>query len=67
VNLLCNRVLLAAYLATESRVTADAVETMGEEMRGELTGYAQPVPAATNVDTTTDDPPPRTKRRTTRL
>jgi hypothetical protein len=61
-------VLLAAFLASESRVTADAVDTMGEEMRGELTGYAQPLPTATNVDSTIDDStidhPPR---RTTRL
>jgi len=67
VNLLCNRGLLAAYLASESRVTAEAVDTIGEEIRGELTGYAQPVPVATNVETTIDDPTRPTTPRTTRL
>jgi len=36
VNLLCNRLLLAVFLASESRVSASDVDAVGEEMVGEV-------------------------------
>ena len=36
VNLLCNRLLLAVFLASESRVGASDVDAVGEEMLGEV-------------------------------
>jgi len=36
VNLLCNRLLLAVFLASESRVGASDVDAVGEEMVGEV-------------------------------
>ena len=36
VNLICNRLLLAAYLASESRVTANVVDAIGDELQGEV-------------------------------
>lgn len=36
VNVLCNRLLLAAYLASETRLDAGTVDKIGEEMRGEI-------------------------------
>ncbi len=36
VNLLCNRLLLALYLASESRVTTGAVDAIGEELLVEV-------------------------------
>ncbi len=36
VNLLCNRVLLSAYLASQERIDAASVDAIGMEMRGEV-------------------------------
>jgi hypothetical protein len=36
VNMLCNRLLLAAYLASESRVAAKDVDVVGAELLGEV-------------------------------
>ena len=44
VNLLCNRLLLAAFLASDSQVTAKDVDTVGEELLGEV-GEGGPVPS----------------------
>jgi hypothetical protein len=44
VNLLCNRLLLAAFLASDSQVTARDVDTVGEELLGEV-GEGGPVPS----------------------
>jgi general secretion pathway protein A len=48
VNLLCNRLLLASYLTSQSRITAWAVDEIGEELRGEVGDSAQLAPATTN-------------------
>lgn len=50
VNLLCNRLLLAAYLGSQSRITAGAVDEIGSELRIELGTLAQLSPAAANAD-----------------
>jgi UDP-N-acetylglucosamine 2-epimerase len=42
VNLLCNRLLLQAYLGMQSRVDAAAVDMVAQEMRGEV-GVAPPM------------------------
>jgi putative secretion ATPase (PEP-CTERM system associated) len=36
VNLLCNRLLLSAYLASEARISAKDVDSIGEELHGEV-------------------------------
>ncbi len=45
VNLLCNRLLLSAYLEERDRIGADDVEAVGRELRGEV-GEAQSPMAA---------------------
>lgn len=40
VNLLCNRLLLAAYLASEAHVDAGSVDAVGEELRSEVSELA---------------------------
>ena len=50
VNLLCNRLLLAAYLASESQITANGVDAVGRELLGEigeLVKFATPVRSRT--------------------
>ena len=47
VNLLCNRLLLSAYLASQTVIDAAAVDTIGDEVRGEVgESAAKPVRAA---------------------
>jgi putative secretion ATPase (PEP-CTERM system associated) len=41
VNMLCNRLLLSVYLASESRVTAKDVDVVGAELLGEVGESAQ--------------------------
>lgn len=36
VNILCNRAMLAAYLASEAAIDGDMIDTVGEELRGEV-------------------------------
>lgn len=42
VNLLCNRLLLSAYLSLQTRIDAQAVDTIGREVRSELGETAGP-------------------------
>lgn len=44
VNLLCNRLMLGAYLGSQTRIEAAAVDPVGEEVRGEV-GEAEPTAA----------------------
>jgi general secretion pathway protein A len=48
VNLLCNRLLLGAYLSSQDRLDAATVDTIGEEVRGEVgdAGARAATPAA---------------------
>ncbi|HEX6707585.1 MAG TPA: XrtA/PEP-CTERM system-associated ATPase [Albitalea sp.] len=36
VNMLCNRLMLSAYLTSQDRIDAGAVDTIGDEVRGEV-------------------------------
>lgn len=45
VNLLCNRLMLSAYLSSLESLDADAVDVVGDEMRGEVGDASMPVSA----------------------
>jgi len=59
VNRLCNRLLLAAYLGAQTRITARTVDDVGTELGGEIGGAAQLSTATTSsrMTETVDDAP----------